>query len=245
MESDQLFNWLVRLHVEHNLPIVAPHINDGKADFVEEGDIGYDHRTPNDVKRFLIVANGDTLVEKLTTSEMIEDPEKLKFTSVPRYDDFHTYFNKHRGDGAYIAHLNDARIARVMEIANGHPKGLSASYSELPEHFIALDKSVGNEECGNKTRLAMRIPRLPILANDNVHTFQIKGTLHGELGMGIVTHFHRGGMEMFYLDYDPNSDGPFIDEAKGIIGVHERYTYDGSKYTLTEKKQVGLEEYIV
>jgi len=245
MNSDRLFNWLIKLHIGHNLPIVSPQINNGIANFVKEGDIGYDHRTPNDIKRFLIIANGDTLVDKLTESEMINEPEKLKFTTVPEYKDFCAYFNKHRGDGAYIAHLTGAKIARVMEIANKHPKELSSLYTKLPNHFMALDESVGNEESGNKTRIAMRIPYLPILADSNVHTFQIKGTIHSKLGLGIVTHFSKDGMQIFYLDYNPSTAGPYIDESKGIIGIHERYEHGGSNYKLTEKKQVRLDDYIL
>jgi len=242
MNGDQLFNWLVKFQIEHNLPKVLPHIKDGKADFLTEGDIGYDHRTPYDIKRFLIVANGDTLVSKLADSEMISEPEKLVFNNIPEYQDFERYFNRHNGDGAYIAHLSNAKIARVMEISNGHPRNLASLYRRLPKHFISLDETVGVEESGNKTRLATRIPYLPNLMEDAVHTFQIKGTVHSKLGLGIVTHFNKESMEMFYFDYAPNNKGPYIVESKGIIGVHEKYQLRDSNYVLTEKKQIDLNE---
>ncbi|MBU0457196.1 MAG: hypothetical protein ABH824_06100 [Nanoarchaeota archaeon] len=246
MNSDKLFRWLVRFHIEHNLPIVLPHINDGKADFLIDGDIGYDHRTPNEIKRFLIVANGDTLVEKLIANEMISESEELEFERVPEYSDFNKYYHKHKGDGAYVFHLNDARIARVMEIANQHPKNLSSQYKMLPPHFISLDGRVGNRESGNKTRLAIRIPYLPNLIDEAVHTYQIKGTIHSELGLGIVTHFSKEGMEMFYFDHNTDNNGSQIDESKGITGIHEKYQKQGElNYKIIEKKQISLADYVV
>ena len=241
VESYKLFKWLVKFHIEHNLSKVLPFIECGQASFVNENSIGKDHDTPNEIKRFLIVANGNTLVDKLIKNGMIDKSEELEFTTISEYTYFNEYFNKHRGDGAYVFHLSNAKIARVMEIANKHPKNLSSRYELLPKHFISLDGRVGNKESGNKTRLAMRIPYLPSLLDENVHTYQIKGTIHSNLGLGIVTHFNKEGMEMFYFDH--NRKSPFIDKSKGIIGIHEQYEFKKSNYRLTEKKQVKLADY--
>ena len=87
---------------------------------------------------------------------------------------------------------------------------------------------------GTKTKLAVKLP----YAYDNVETYQIKATIHSPLGMGVVTHFTRDELEMFFLDYSPDSDGPFIEQDKGIVGVYK-------KYRLHENKLVPVHESIV
>ncbi|MBU0615156.1 MAG: hypothetical protein KJ601_03620 [Nanoarchaeota archaeon] len=241
MADDILFNRLVRYHIERNLPLYIGSIEEGVSSLIDmDEDIGYDYNAHPRSKRLLLVTNGDTLVEKLRKDQVMTDSKDPVFTDVPDYDGFAAFFDKTKGDGSYVYHKRAQRVGRVREL-NTNPPGLVENLDNLiamlPEDFVAYDGSVPTEEVGNKTRLAFKIP----YAHPEFETYQIKGTVHSPLGLGIVTHFTKESMEMFYFEHDPMHTGDFVDPEKKIVGVYRRYQREGDNLVLKEMKTVNLD----
>lgn len=244
MLDDNIFRWLARLQVEENLEkVVLPTVKEGIADFVGDNDVGYDEAIPKNYKRCLIMANGDKLIDRLQESRIINDTKKPSFSNdFGSYQAVKSYVFGHKGDGAHVLNKNRQQIGKVKVVNNNLPEDLDYLIELLPEHFNSYDGSVQNDEIGTKTRLAPVLPHAYSNIDERTETYQIKGTIHTKLGMGIVTHFTKDYFEMFYLLHDKNSDGPYINEEHQIIGVHEKYKIVGNKLKLVSKQQVDRQQ---
>ncbi len=236
MNEEELFGLLVRYHIEHNLPRFLPTIEDGRSSLVEDSDIGYDEAAPRGVKRFLLIANGDTLASRLRETGVILDRRSPEFHEVGDEDALYSFFDNLKGDGAYILNKEKGRIARVHHLKNDFGDAESLDYLlEMPREMLTYDERLPSEEAGCKTRLAAKLPH----AYDGVDAYQIKATVHSPLGLGIVTHFGRGYLETFTLEHAKGSGAPMIDEEKQITGVYRRYDITLRGYVLTEQKYMA------
>ena len=220
-----LFELLVKYHVETNLRRCRPYMENGV--LVDEEGLPFQEGSdelPNPHKGFLIVANGDTLAERLRRDRFIsEDPDE--FVRLYGEGDFFTYLSEQRGkDGAYIFNGAKDSIARVAEL-NNHPPSLDEDfdvYNYVPRDFVAYDGSVpvqGN--LGTKTRIAIKLPH----AFQNTEAYQLKRSAYGPTRMGKVTHFTTMGLdEEFFFTIPPLDLG--YEEDMGIDGVNRKYTRD-------------------
>ncbi len=215
-----LFEWLVNYHMKVGLAKCLPKIVTGRM-LDEEGQPlieGSDKKTPHD--GFLIVANGDTLVNRLKEEKVIHDDNLGQFECILNEDNFRKYIQLQREmDGAFIFDGVNEKIVRVDEINNNValPDGKTL-YDMVPYDFFSYRGETG--AFGTKTRLAIRLPH----GYDNTETYQIKRSSYANLGMGKVTHFNRQGLaEEFFMMHDPNNKGPFVMPEESIIGVYRRY----------------------
>jgi len=168
----------------------------------------------------LLVANGTTLVDKLSEGHIIEDdPRDLYFVNAESKEDFFNYLSEEKGnDGAHIYDGVNKRIARIMDFNNRPPLAEKAPvYSLVPDNFLSSDGSVSPKYMGVKTRLAIKMP----LAYDSTHTYQIKRTPYENTGIGKVTHFGPDGLvEEFFFRHMPEHKGQFINQEHKIMGVY-------------------------
>ncbi len=230
-EFDPVFEWLVRYHVERNLLLFTRGMVNGRSPLVQESDIGFDDAVPQGCKRMLIIANGDTLVDRLRESGTVLDMERPIFAAVRDYDLFAEYFDGSRGDGAYVLNKRDSQLGRVHELANDVPlpEGFATLMSQVPLVLLSLNESVALTELGCKTRLAVKLPFRKFADGEQPHsidTYQIKATVHSLVGPGPVTHFNREGCEVFHFQYDLAHQGEFINPEQRIVGVYRKYRHE-------------------
>ncbi|MDP3733919.1 MAG: hypothetical protein Q8R37_01705 [Nanoarchaeota archaeon] len=234
-----LFSWLVEYHCTENLEQCRPYMIEGRVyhlgSFVEEGD-------ENELyKGLLIVANGSTLVDKLSDGHVInDDPLRLRYTDIQGKEDLWKYVNERRNkDGAYIFDGVNQRITKAAEV-NNNPSTLTQRVdlaSMVPGDFVYADgrEFDESEDLGTKTRLAIKMP----LAYGDTNAYQIKRTAYGNTGMGKVTHFGSQGLvEEAFFRYSPTSEGPFIVPEQGIIGIHRQYQRDENNKLILASEQI-------
>ncbi len=221
MSNLNLFDLLVRYHVEENLARCRPYMADGV--LVDEEGLPFQEGSddlPSAHKGFLIVANGDKLAERLRKDRFISEDHD-GFVYLDGKEDFFSYLSEQRGrDGAYV--FNGARdsIVRVSEL-NNNPPSLEEDldvYNYVPRDFVSFDGSVPPEgNLGTKTRIAIKFPH----AFQNTSAYQLKRSAFGPTRMGKVTRFTRAGLEeeFFFTKQDFEGD-------EGIVGVHRRYARD-------------------
>lgn len=234
---DKLFSWLVDYHCGVNVEQCLPHMREGRVysspgkpleEGVEENKL---------YSGVLVVANGNTLADRLHTGGVIhDDPGELDFVPLATQDDLFRYFAQQRNrDGAYIVNGDRGLITRVSELNNGLPVSQSP-YDQVPADFVSYDQHIPvQRNLGVRTRLAIKMPQ----AYPETNTFQIKQTAYGNTGIGKVTHFGpQGLLEEFFLLHDPASAGPYLWPKQHLIGVHRRYEREGNNPLVKVSEEV-------
>jgi len=229
MKNADLFWWLVSYHCK-NLESRLPCKKDEK--LTVEG-------TENESYRgLLLVSNGDTLLETLIRSRLVEPYDISKPKSISSRGQFYNHLDEQiQKDGAFIFDGKNRMIFRAYEL-NNNPKSLESHedslVSAVPQDFVysSGENPVKREDIGMKTRLAIKLPQ----AYHNIETFQIKRTAYGNLGMGKVTHFDKDGLvQEFY--FQRGEDGK-------IEGVHKRYEHVDGKLKVVSESSVNVSDYL-
>lgn len=237
MEKEDLFWWLIEYHCSINLQQVLPNITRGTSNTKKTYREGSDKDVP--YPGVLIIANGDTLAERLYDDELVNEPPG-RFQSMPSKQNFFDYLDEQVAeDGAYVYDCTHDKIAHVSDI-NNTPPGLPRNfplYIQIPDDFVSVDGKipVSPETVCTKTRLAIKVPAG--YARFEAQAFQIKRSRYGSLGIGKVTHFNKDGLNReFLFDYQPHAPGLFIDEGQGIVGLLRTYKKDpkGKLYRASE-----------
>lgn len=251
----RVFRELVRYHISNNLEECLPHIKQGRCNSPKGKpyqEMNEEKRSPDENKLYagiLIVANGDTLIRRLKEGGVINDELLEEFVSVPDAESFQNYLRNQEGeDGAHVYDSINKKIVPVWEINNNIPLPYGTLHEKLPQDFFSSTYTIDDyiksraikPKIGTRTSMAEKVP-----ANyEHTHAFQIKQSAHGELGMGLVTHFDEIGLaETFELVYAPEHQGKFIDKRNKIIGVYKKYdmTLD-NKTVCIESKIIDREE---
>lgn len=232
METADIFSSLVRYHTEVNLPACLPYVRNGELYSPAGRRLQEGSDKDQLYHGFLIVANGDTLVDKLFHERIVLDDTPPKFHSVPTRSDLFSYLSRQEengDDGAFVYDSKNGRIGHVIELNNtpgklGEQQNYPLSYA-VPADFFT---STGQQKpLGTKTRVAIKLPR----AYPEVHAFQIKRSAYGSLGMGKVTHFNRDGLaEEYFLRFNQ--------DTQGIDGVYRTYKSEGGRVVLAEPEIV-------
>jgi hypothetical protein len=230
----RLFEWLVEYHCSKNLEQCLRYVRDGKVVSPIKGKVLREGRDENEIYNgILIIANGTTLVDKLIHDGLAESANMDESpTRIQARDDFVEYVSNQEGcDGAFIFDGTNHTMRRVYEIKNNTNYKAGDLLANLPSDFVFYNGAVLNlANIGTKTRLAISLPH----AYD-VHTFQIKRSAYTPLGIGKVTHFNKNGLaEEFFFRYDPQSQGPFVNEEHKIIGVYRKYERTDGKLVRTK-----------
>lgn len=223
-----IFPKLVQFHTASNLAECLPYIENGiilspanKFKQIKEGLENKEYRG------ICIFQNGNTLLEELIQKEFanpddVDDPADV--SDADKFADF--LQNREDMDGVYVFESATGEIMRVSKIQEASHQRLVSQipsdfifYAGFPETGKDYERMV-RRKMGTKTRLAIELPQ----EFRNIHAYMIKCSGYTPLGMGIVAHFTQDGLkEKFFFRYDPESNGPFIDPEKKIIGVHRRY----------------------
>ncbi len=217
MSKERLFSRLAQYHQTVNLAACLSRMQDG----VILDPHGKPYRAGvNDENEYyagvLIVANGSTLVGKLTDARVITDRVYPTFHSVPTDDEFFAFHSSQGGkDRSYVYDSLTQSMARVRTF-NNTPATLPSNYSLEG----MLPRNEGLDDIGTKVEIAIILPQ----AYDNTDTYLIRRSPYGKLGMGAVMHFNAQGLrELLYLEHDPHSKGPFIDEDHKIVGIYKQF----------------------
>lgn len=219
MSRQNLFQWVVEYHKERSLPACKPHMYDGQIHPYRQDKPLREGMENQLYKGFLIISNGETLVERLSADGVIMDHDP--FVSIHSRDDFFRYLDTYgEEDGAFLYDGVNNRITRVREVDNT-PKGTRTLdlLANIPEDFVSYNRELSVKgHLGTKTRLAIRLPH----AYKNVETFQIKRSAYGPLGIGKATHFTQKGLEEEFFFVDA-ANYHCKDSQQGILGVYRRY----------------------
>ncbi len=232
MKGVDLFDALVRFHSTYNLARTLEHIERHGGLYGSRGEPLQEGHENHAYVGAIIVANGDTLAQRLREgSDTFEPVEISPFEPIRSEEDLFCYLLRlEQEDGADVYNGCDHAIARASELPN-NLLGMNGSsvYDAVPQNFVHHARASLHEgnpsRLGTKTRLAIRFPR----AFENTHSYQIKHSIFGPTGehdpkMGKVTRFGPQGLEKeFFLAYDPQSPGPFILPERGIVGVERTY----------------------
>ncbi len=234
MDSATLFAWLVKYHTEVNLQSCLPRIKDGKVytngDYVKPGE-------ENKLTRgCLILADGQTLADRLQSDDIIQDLRSPDFCEIKDYQDFFNFLNwGTRSDGAFIYDRERERMAKVFCISNSSQelKKARRQHQELiPSDFMHYQRTepLTDEEydscIGTKTKLAIVAPPAYSKGDWQVKSFLVKTTAYTDLGIGKVAQFGSRGLEReFFFEYDPASAGPFVTADHPIVGVYRTYPH--------------------
>ena len=250
MKKEDIFTTLVRYHITYNLPNAleffdGERICDSKGNPLVEGS---DKDVPHD--GFLLVADGDTLTNRLQKDNIVLDQTLEDCVKVDSEEGLMQFLYEHTNvDGAYVCNTSNDTVRRVREFNNNikvNPK------NKLPSNFYKSD-GVSDEEnmrlTGTKTSLAMKAPWDYTKSNysyierirnylfgkkvdKDVESFQIKRSAYGKLGMGKVTHFKHDGLHQeFFFRYDKNREA--------IMGVHKIYDRDNKGNLINIRESRG------
>ncbi len=237
--DNSLFGWLVRYRLERNLPEVLPYIQDGQVLDFKGKPLPVGRENPY-TAGCLILADGQTLADRLRGDDrIILDTEEPEFLPAANYTTFERFLDQQiTEDGAFVYDGRNRQMARVTEFNNKGDSLLAERIRDnagkyLPPDFLTYgatspQKNVSGK-LGTKTKLALVLP-IFLSTNDwQVHAYQIKRTAYGQPGMGKVTHFGRNGLEEeFFVKYEPDSVGPFLDEEARLVGVYRKYAWDSA-----------------
>lgn len=223
MSEHPLFWWLVRDHIERDWARARKHVTDGLISLVEHDEELVLGETENPYYGgALLLANGRTLAETLKRDKVVLDPRIKPPVSVSDFTQLAAYFdheNGRRKDGAYIFDTEANRVYRVNNLNNSPKDTVIPVHELIPADFKAINGS--HPEVGTKGYLLVALPQI----YRHVTSFQISRSAHTPLGMGKVVQADKDGLNQeFVLRYDPASNGPFIDEEKGVVGIHRVYS---------------------
>ncbi|NQV91227.1 hypothetical protein HQ489_02025 [Candidatus Woesearchaeota archaeon] len=240
MTSSPLFEWLVMYHLEKNLSPRSEYLSHGDMPFAPEGE------EVEGSFGCLIIENGDTLAERLREERIILDRRHPQFKPANDYDEFQDYLVKNgKKDGAFIYDSLNQRVARVNRLSNNTPqmdevRGYQTNL--IPNDFIfdgrtqtLIERDI-DDHVGTKTDLAIVIPEAYTTDDSHVQAYQIKRTAYGNLGLGKVTHFAKGGLQReFFFDYIPTGDN-----KSELMGVYRTYHQEDGKVQLLAERKVPL-----
>ncbi len=260
-----LFRSLVRYYIENDLPLALEHFKSGS--IMSPRKRSYREKEENKyIQGVLIVADGQTLADRLVSDRVILDkddegvPMKPVFSPVDNYTSLSSYLRDNEtNDGIFFYNGSRQEIARACDV-NNNPDGneqikarfeLVSSFAHLlvPVDYIFKDSSSLTlrqlqDDTGRKTSLAIKLPVVYSTDSSNVNTYQIKQSAYGDLRMGTVNHFTSNGLKQrFLLRCDPEHTGPFMDSEYKIVGELRDYAHNGTRVVETSRRVVGCEFY--
>ncbi len=235
--GNQLFDWLVKYHIDTNLLPNLPLIEQGR--FLKRDGTPIPEGEENHYATgCLILSDGDSLVRRLKEENIILDLSDPVFVPAGNYQLFTGYLSgNQKKDGAFVydgKNKSMTRISRYNNRSSELMQKVRENYTNyLPPNFVhetAAEMTARDydDDIGTKTDLAMVLPVSHTKEEEGsyVHSYQIKATAT-QLGLGKVAHFGPNGLiEEFFFRYDPKSEGPFVVPEQGIVGVHRTYKID-------------------
>ncbi len=254
--DQDLFELAAVFHINHNLRMgLEDEIIEGGQMYLRKGrglkpvtvgkEIGLD-----DYGRLLLIVNGSDIAKRLQGIKVVDPERDLRFRDISGINDFVGYLGYAAfEDGAVIYDRDSGRVTR--QILNPHAKGIESIISEeyLPPEIIDEDGELGfvaedgGSRVGTRTSAAFKVSR-GITDKDGYHPVDailIKGTVYNSLGFGLAARMSQDQIETFHFRYDPEAEGPFLDEAHKIIGVLRNYFPDATgRYALVHEQQVHL-----
>ena len=238
-----IYNWLVRYHYEQNLQACIPYINKGRVNTtknkpLEEGE-------ENDyTKGYLIVENGDTLIQRLMKDKVILDRDMPRFVEVNSYQQFASFLNEYnKKDGAFVYDSKNKRMARVSKLSNSTPV-MHQAREEVPnlipsdffnyDHKQPLTNAEIDGNMGTKTDLAATIPVAQTTEESKVRAYMIKRTAYGQLGLGKVVQFDASGLRKeIFFEYDTNNS---------LVAIERFYQRNNRKVSKVKEENKNLED---
>lgn len=244
-----LYRCLVQYQCQANLPdwLVHSKVREGK--FVPKSgkspEIGIGEN--KDIRGFLILANGDTLVDRLVEDRIVLDDTLPGWHQTPSNEEFIQYLDRQRGnDGAYVVDTKNMRSRRVREFNNNIKKLRAIKFGEkVPSDFLSQDGSVDpTEHMGLKSRNAIRTAA----AYEGAESYQLKATPYNSSGLGSVCHFTKDGLKkMFFIElqkiqeYDDPISGKKYEKYQ-LMGVWRTYAQSDGKYVVDAESRSRLME---
>lgn len=236
-----IFEDLVKYHCTANLAACRPYIKEGQILDNESKPLqeGSDLKTPHE--GLLILRNGSTLLDKLVNSGRVHTADIDTPVKLSTEEDFYHFLNfREENDGVYVY---ESRLGQMRRIGYVVPPNGASIDDSLPRDFVYQEGSNAATQrlkLGTKTRIALE---LTAEEGAKIQAFQIKRSSYGHLGMGKVTHINEQGLAReFYLEYQPDHTGPFIDQEQGIVGIYKTYRKENDCLELAEEGYVHFED---
>ena len=222
---DTLFDSLVHYHV-HNLNASLPYISNGQIHNLKHAPLLEGQNENPYYKGLLLIYDGETILDKAREIILRKQTGIRETIHVPTLESFLSHLSSQPDDdGVFLYNTVNGTITKVKgELKNHEPNNeTDLDYllqQTLPTDFLSTDGHIPSYDAGNKTSIAMMVPRLL----PQVKTAIIKRTAYGHLGMGKLAEFGPNGLtQELYFEHNPFHRGPYINEQHHIIGVHKEY----------------------
>ena len=216
--GDTFFSWVVEYHCTRHLPEGFPLTEHTRVD----------GREPQVHPGLLILKNGprtidDLIADALVNPDMIGGEDKI----TDKNSLFDYLDENARMDGVHIM-SEDGTIMWVYVLNNKYSQ--QRALHLLPPDFFGGSKQLSEGNVGNKTRLAVHLPRaLPHFKAYLVNQTQVNG-------VGPASYFtHQGLAERVYFQ-------PSEEDSRKRRGVHQQYELKDGRYTFERKERLFLPE---
>lgn len=243
-----IYQWLVQYQCNINLPEWIKHAK------IEDGSLvpktgrrarkGFESN--NEVKGFLVMANGDTLVDRLHEDRIIIDEKAPLWVDIENRVSFLIHLRSQESDdGAYVVNTKARKMARIIEFSNDNKylRDNKVDFGKsVPQDFLCEDGSVNpSKEMGLKSRNAIRTAG----AYEGVESYQLKATPYNNSGLGTVCHFTKDGLKNMFFIRLRKDPGSYVDSDSGeryekyrLIGVYRNYRKNDNGITLSKEQEV-------
>lgn len=189
------------------------------------------------IKGLLCISDGTTL-ENMIKENMISRKQMDPFSPVHDGNNFIKYVDgieeTSHLDGAFL--YDDRRgMARVGTI---FPPPKRVEDLDIRDYTPA-ELGMSNKSVGEKTKVAFWLPQL----YNEVYTVAARQTSSGPTGYGTILGFDKEGLrDRIYLAVEKGGWGPFIDEERGVVCIHEKYENTGKGIECVEKSFVHIKD---
>ncbi len=250
MDRERFIWWLVKLHVDENLPASirkSPHGLELEGVIIGRDGMPLEQGNGenNSYNGLLFITNGVSTLNSLIRKGWVPEDDYGEiegFRKVNGYEEFSNYIKeKQRGRGegtAYAFSAEKDAMTLIPEFRN---------VPQLPFYRRAFRKLLSSLRLSKKKGLTDSLPkdfldvggerevtsadigtktRVAIRAArdyPHVNTFEIRRTPYGSLGMGAVVEFDKYGIrEMVYLDVRDKALA-YLEPDKKIVAIHRSY----------------------
>ena len=241
-QNTTLFDRLVNFHLDHNMAHAMRYISNGTLQLALSEAVPGDENGEQWYKGGVILANGEDLVDRLVTTEIVR-PSHIGYYPCENEGDIERIFasKQTKKDGIFIFERNSGRVARV-KIRESSLGGDYAAEGILPYDFLTEDGSVPlydseGSNIGNRAEIAVRITRRD---GFDIDAYMIKHTIYNSIGLGPVIHIGRE--EMHLLAFVRSDKGPYIDERNQIAAQMKTYKLMNGTFVETSRVNYSVED---
>lgn len=247
--SANIFEAMIQNHYR-NLQASLPHLKERQLVDKDGTPIG-EGENPYYLGVYLVY-DGEKILET-AAKRMVRKTAFRETLAVSDRDEFLRYFdarsnaNGKEADVVYLYNTARGVITKVKgEFSNGcQGESLDELLSRnLPPNFESEDGSKPVYDTGTKTASAVLTAYALNEGGDKgVRTLVVKRTPYNNLGLGKVAEFDGEGLKReFFFESQPESEGPFIDGERKIVGRYQEWRKEKGELVCVNERKVYVDK---